>query len=76
MRYLIIAFMLSACSYQPVVDLRASGGKAEYYQRDLNECRQIIKDSRGWFVIPGEPIDKAMVNKCLTGRGHSVLSHS
>jgi hypothetical protein len=75
-RYLIIAFMLSACSYQPVVDLRASGGKAEYYQRDLNECRQIIKDSRRWFVIPGEPIDRTMVNKCLTGRGHSVLSHS
>jgi uncharacterized lipoprotein YmbA len=32
---LIVAALMTACSYSPVVDLRASKDEAQLYQRDL-----------------------------------------
>ena len=54
----IAAISVSACSYTPVADLRASGETAQLYQRDLNECRQLIK-----------AIDLALSNRCQANLG-------
>jgi len=70
---LIIAASVTACSYKPVVDLRANEQSAHLYQRDLYECKQIIKDNRSFLNKPllnGDP----MLDSCLKGRGHSVLN--
>jgi len=66
----ITAITASACSYTPVADLRASGDSAQLYQRDVNECRQLVKRSLQWFQY-----DHAnhRLNQCLTGRGHSII---
>lgn len=75
MRYLIVfAVIASGCSYNPVVDLRVSEDKAQLYQRDLSECRQLIKQNRPLFRLPYEHIEQRMLDNCLSGRGHSVLS--
>ena len=52
---LIITISTSACSYTPVADLRASGDAAHFYQRDVNECRQLIKEARS---IWHKPLDR------------------
>ena len=39
----IIAVSMTACSYTPVVDLRASKSEAQLYQRDLMECRSLAR---------------------------------
>lgn len=70
MRYLLILF-LGACSYNPLVDMRASGSKAQYLQRDIMECREIMKPIS---KIQWLPRHHKVMNKCLSGRGHSVLS--
>ena len=73
MRYLIFLMMgLTACSSAPIVDLRASGDAASLYQRDLMECKQLIKDNRSILEKPLLGSDP-MLNECLKGRGHSVL---
>lgn len=75
MKRIIIFSMLalSACSYKPVVDLRSSKDAAQLYQRDLYECKQIIKDNRSIWNKPLLGVDP-MLDKCLEGRGHSVLN--
>lgn len=67
---LIAVISVSACSYTPVADLRASGDSAQLYQRDLSECRQLVDQSLHWFQL-----DQAntRLNKCLAGRGHSII---
>ena len=74
MRWSIIGVvMLTACSQQPVVDLRASGDTAQFYQRDLNECKTLIQQSRSIWQKPLVGTDLMLV-QCLNGRGHSVLA--
>jgi len=66
----IITLSASACSYTPVADLRASGDAAQLYQRDVNECRQLVKQSLGIIAID---LSGKRLNKCLAGRGHSII---
>jgi len=74
MRHLIFAITLSAsaCSYAPVADLRASGDKAQFYQRDLIECRALIKEARSVWDAPWSANDP-WLDKCLAGRGHNII---
>jgi len=65
----VVSF-LTACSYSPIVDLRASQDEAQLFQRDLMECRELAKQVD--FQI--FPTYRLAVNKCLDGRGHSVLN--
>jgi hypothetical protein len=70
-KVMIISILLAGCSYTPVADLRVSGEKAQLYQRDLTECRQLVIDATPYFQIGGSKIK--MLYDCLRGRGHSVL---
>lgn len=63
---------MTACSYTPVVDLRASEDSAQLFQRDLMECRSLAEQV-DYRIFPTYMI---AVNKCLEGRGHSVLNNS
>lgn len=75
-RTLIIttAIALAGCTtYEPIVDLRASEDKAQLFQRDLNECRQLVEPARTFWTLGDEPYIQKMINNCLSGRGHSVL---
>lgn len=67
---LIITFSASACSYTPVADLRASGDAAQLYQRDLAECKQLVDQSLSWMQYDHGGL---RLNKCLEGRGHSII---
>lgn len=67
---IIIAVTASACSYTPVADLRASGESAQLYQRDLNECKQLVEQSLSWMQFDHGGL---RLNKCLEGRGHSII---
>ena len=69
-RLFIIAVLVAGCSYTPVADLRVSGDKAQLYQRDLVECRQLVKQSLGIIAID---LSGTRLNKCLAGRGHSII---
>jgi hypothetical protein len=64
----VVSF-LTACSYNPVVDLRASRDEAQVYQRDLMECRELAKQV-DYSIFP---TNHKAVARCLAGRGHSVL---
>ena len=66
---LMLAASLTACSYTPVVDLRASQDEAQLYQRDLMECRELAKQV-DYSIFP---TNHKAVARCLAGRGHSVL---
>lgn len=66
---LIMAGSITACSYNPVVDLRASKDEAQVYQRDLMECRELAKQV-DYAIFP---TNHKAVARCLAGRGHSVL---
>ncbi len=68
----IAAISVSACSYTPVADLRASGESAQLYQRDLNECKQLIKQNRSLWDKPLIGRDP-WLDECLEGRGHSII---
>lgn len=68
----IIAASMTACSYTPVVDLRASKDEAQLFQRDLMECRELAKQV-DWAIFPTY---RMAVAKCLEGRGHSILNGS
>jgi len=70
---LMIVGTLAGCAggtYKPLVDFRASGADAQYYQRDLMECTAIVDDHVSKFNLG---YHKA-IDRCLTGRGHTVLS--
>ena len=69
---LIITLLGSACSYAPVADLRASADKAQFYQRDLTECRALVKEARSIWDAPWSAKDP-WLDKCLAGRGHSII---
>lgn len=68
---MITAMVLAGgCSYTPVADLRASGEKAQVYQRDVTECKLLAKEvTLSWTLGYHRVVDQ-----CLRGRGHSVLS--
>lgn len=75
MRWALVgSVMLTACSQPPIVDLRASGDTAQFYQRDLNECKMLIQESRSIWHKPLAGTDTMLV-QCLNGRGHSVLAN-
>jgi len=61
---------VAGCSYTPVADLRVSGDKAQLYQRDLSECRQLVEAALTLLQFGAEP---KYLNDCLRGRGHSIL---
>ena len=67
---LMLAASMTACSYTPVVDLRASKDDAQLFQRDLMECKELAKQVD--FTI--FPTYRKAVNNCIEGRGHSVLN--
>ena len=69
-RLFVIAVLVAGCSYTPVADLRVSGDKAQLYQRDLAECRLLVKEALSPLQFGGEV---KYLNDCLRGRGHSVL---
>ena len=69
---LTLAVSLTACSYTPVVDLRASKDEAQLFQRDVMECRELAKQV-DWQIFPTY---RMAVAKCLEGRGHSILNGS
>jgi len=68
----IMAASMTACSYNPVVDLRASKDEAQLFQRDVMECRELAKQV-DWQIFPTY---RMAVAKCLEGRGHSILNGS
>lgn len=68
----IMAVSMTACSYTPVVDLRASKDEAQLFQRDVMECRELAKQV-DWQIFPTY---RMAVAKCLEGRGHSILNGS
>jgi len=69
-RLFVIAVLVAGCSYTPVADLRVSGDKAQLYQRDVTECRQLVDEA----LLPIQLIGRdKYINECLRGRGHSVL---
>ena len=63
------AFTLTACTTAPVADLRASGDKAHLYQRDLVECRGLVREAYPWALTG---VNQALW-RCLEGRGHSIV---
>ena len=67
---IVIAVLLAGCSYTPVADLRVSGDKAQLYQRDVTECRQLVDEALSPLQVVGKV---KWINDCLRGRGHSVL---
>jgi hypothetical protein len=67
---MVIAVLVAGCSYTPVADLRVSGDKAQLYQRDVTECRQLVDDALSPLQFGAEI---KWLNECLRGRGHSVL---
>ena len=67
---LMLAASMTACSYTPVVDLRASKEDAQLFHRDLMECKELAKQVD--FTI--FPTYRKAVNNCIEGRGHSVLN--
>ena len=73
---IISALLVGGCSnsYYPVVDLRASGDKAQLYDRDVMECKSLVLRANKWS---SEPTFKGAYQRsldlCLKGRGHSVL---
>lgn len=67
---LCLCAMAAGCSYTPVADLRASGDKAQVYQRDVGECKELAKQVAPSWI----PIWQTVVDNCLKGRGHSVLN--
>jgi hypothetical protein len=69
-KVMIISVLLAGCSYTPVADLRASGDKAQLYQRDISECRQLVDEALSPLQV-GAKIK--WLNDCLRGRGHSVI---
>ena len=69
-KVMIISVLLAGCSYTPVADLRVSGDKAQLYQRDLAECRQLVQEATSPLQFGAEV---RWLNECLRGRGHSVL---
>jgi len=74
---IISALLVGGCSYSyyPVVDLRTSGDKAQFYDRDVMECRVLTLKAGGWAfkpIIEGGAYQR-ILNQCLKGRGHSVL---
>jgi hypothetical protein len=66
---LIVTLALAACSSAPVADLRASGDNAALYQRDLTECRSLVREAYPWAIGTVQPA----LWRCLEGRGHSII---
>jgi hypothetical protein len=76
MKKLLLILALGGCSYNPVVDLRVSADKAQLLDRDVMECRALTLKAGGWAFKPimeGSAYQR-ILNQCLKGRGHSVLS--
>ena len=67
---LMLAASMTACSYTPLLDLRAYKDDAQLFQRDLMECKELAKQVD--FTI--FPTYRKAVNNCIEGRGHSVLN--
>ena len=67
---ILLSAMAAGCSYTPVADLRASGDKAQVYQRDVGECKLLAKQVTSTWTVGFHYV----VDDCLEGRGHSVLN--
>jgi len=78
MRNIIIisALLVGGCSYSyyPVVDLRTSGDKAQFYDRDVMECKSLALRANGWSSEPRfKGAYQRVLDECIKGRGHSVI---
>lgn len=64
---LCVLVSLVGCSdFRPVIDLKASGPKAQDAQLDEMHC--------GWLAERYDLDEETAMRKCLSGRGHSVLN--
>jgi hypothetical protein len=86
--YLIITLLfLTNCAYKPLVDTSGRSGtfnkaKAEELTNDLQHCDKIGKDNSNFisnltywsFSKNMDTKYEALVRKCLSNRGHSVLN--
>jgi hypothetical protein len=71
MRIIVIFLCLAGCSHAPVADLRASGDKAQYFNRDTFECKELARQ-----VVPSWTLRFGyVVDECLKGRGHSIINN-
>tara|TARA_R100000231_G_scaffold116322_3_gene86678 strand:+ start:706 stop:972 length:267 start_codon:yes stop_codon:yes gene_type:complete len=86
-KIIILMFLLTNCTYKPLVDTAGRSGtfdeaKAVELTNDLQHCKTIGKENTNfvsnilyWSV--SETMDtkyEALVRKCLSNRGHSVLN--
>tara|TARA_B100000900_G_scaffold364956_1_gene339905 strand:- start:243 stop:461 length:219 start_codon:yes stop_codon:yes gene_type:complete len=71
MKKIFIVFLLIGCSSDQIIvaDLRMSKEKAQLFQRDLQECKELSQQAKSIF----KPNVTIMTENCLEGRGHSII---
>ena len=85
--FLLILISLSNCAYKPIVDTAGRSGtfdeaKAVELTNDLQHCKTIGKENTNvvtniWYWSVSPTMDtkyEAIVRKCLSNRGHSILN--
>ena len=83
----ILVTLLNACAYKPIIDTAGRSGtfdtdQAKEITNDTQHCQTIAKDNTNfisnilyWSVSPTMDTKyEAIMRKCLTKRGHSVLN--
>jgi hypothetical protein len=71
MKRLFLILLLGACSTHElniVADLRMSKENAQFYQRDLDECKSLAEQA-----LTLSTTIKHLTENCLIGRGHSII---
>ena len=70
MKRIILILLLGACSHELniVADLRMSKENAQYFQRDLEECKSLAEQA-----LTLSTTIKHLTENCLIGRGHSII---
>ena len=87
MYLLLLGICLSNCAYNPIIDTAGRSGtfedtKAVEITNDLQHCKTIAKNNTTfignifyWSMSPTMDTKyEALVRKCLSNRGHSVLN--
>ena len=83
----LLATLLQACSYKPIIDTAGRSGtfdqdRANLITDDTLHCKTLAKDNTNfvsnilyWSVSPTlDTKYESIVRKCLTQRGHSFLN--
>jgi len=63
-RLFVIAVFAAGCSYTPVADLRVCGDKAQLYQRDVVECRQLVVEALSSLQVGGSKVINVLMIAC------------